>query len=434
LDNLQFFEIILCYLFLGEFIIFLIISKAKIKFIFSFDSLIDLITIFPPIISYHITKFNFKVQFIRIIRIFRVFRILRIYKTIKKLQRENNNNLDEENNNEENSTKLNPVKLQLFIIILILFCNFFIFSGLILGLNGLFNNAFSLEKQNFFDAFYFTIISASTVGYGDVAPTNPFTRFLIIFSIFSLILFVSNEVAKIILILSTWGGEKNASYTYKGHIILVLDRTINYFLVLKNLQKKFPEKKFLIISKDELSLKLNLLNSNLIKIKRIKFIKVKEYEIEAFHRANAKNAFSIFIFCEKSVNNCEAKERIIDLLLLKVNNYYQKIPIYLQTLNSERNNFALGKIRTNGIKNITPVLKIKTLIASKCIFNPGYACFLQNLFFNDTELPSNFEEYNPLMQNYFLGMQYKIITYEFPAFFFNKKFSDAIFLIYFKSI
>jgi len=417
-------EQIFSYYFLCEMLFFIYQKRGHIlRYIFSFDFLIDFITIFPPIISVFLDNRLFRFQFIRVLRIFRVFRILRIYKTLKIIQIENTNTTAEN----EIVPKLNPIKLQFYTILVILFCNFFICAGIILGLNDLISDAFSMPDMNFFDSFYFIIVTSSTLGYGDITPTHPVSRFLIIASLFSLVIIVSNQVSKLSLILRTWG-PASVHYNFKDHFILVLDSSINYIYVLLSLQNKYEHTDIIIISKEELNLYSPLFNQH-----KIQIIHVLDYDLEAFDRANIKNARGILIFTEKVTYLFDQKEKIIDFLLLKLQRFYSYVPIYLQTLFSDRSSFNSNK-KLVKLKKIIPIMKIKSLIESKSLFNPGFACFIQNLIFNDTTIPNNYQTYNPLMKNYFFGTENKIVIQKFPEYFYNMQFSEAVYIVYLKSI
>lgn len=38
------------------------------------------------------------------------------------------------------------------------------------------NNKNKHEKMNFYDFFYFSLVTQTTVGYGDIVPTHPMTK------------------------------------------------------------------------------------------------------------------------------------------------------------------------------------------------------------------------------------------------------------------
>jgi len=420
----EYFEVIFSYYFFCELLLYLYRNfNHLLKKIFCLEFLIDFITIFPPIISSFLENKIIKLQFIRALRIFRVFRILRIYKTLKIIQIENSLN----NSENEGNSKINPIKLQFYIILIVLVSNFFICAGLILGLNDILENAFNKTNINFFDALYFIIVTTSTLGYGDIVPTHPISRFLIITSLFSLVLIVSNQLTKLSLLLKTWGPNAT-TYYFKNHFILVMDSTISNIFVLQDLQSKFKNKEIIIISKENININSPLINHN-----KINIIQVIEYDLEAFERANIKDAMAILIFTEKVTNNIEQKEKIIDFLILKINRFYSEVPIYLQTLFSNRSSFTTNTKKLK-LKKIIPIMKIKTLIESKSLFNPGFACFIQNLIFNDKKIPDDYNTYNPLMKNYFLGTENKIIFKNFPNYFNNMQFTEAVYIIYLKSI
>ena len=85
---------------------------------------------------------------------------------------------------EYTSNLFNPIKVQIITVSVILICNFFIGSGLVLGLQDIIPNAFNKQDMNFFDALYFMIITSTTIGYGEIIPTHTASRMLTILGIF----------------------------------------------------------------------------------------------------------------------------------------------------------------------------------------------------------------------------------------------------------
>jgi hypothetical protein len=418
-------EITFSIYFLLEFVFLFFRRKvAWYKHLFTVDSFIDLITIVPSIAAYAISEGRIKINFIRIFRLFRVFRILRIYKSLKMIQYDMAEDGDLGFLNE--SARINPIKLQIITILVILFCLFFITAGLVLGLQDLLDNAFSVKNMNFFDAIYFTIITNVSVGYGDIVPTHPVSRIFVIVILFTLIVVVSDQVSKIVALLSIWG-EATSAYYGEKHYIIICDNSFNLPFFLETIRKNDTQTGIVILSKD-----IKSLPSKEFPYNRATLIHAVNYDIEIFERANTKDAQCIFIITNKDLMQCDAKEKVNDFLILKINRYYQ-VPIYVQTLYSERS----GTISKNILvfKKIIPILRIKTNIISKSLFNPGFATFAQNLLFNDINVNiKELDNYDTAMQCYLLGCENKIVIKPLPAYFVGKEFMDVLILIYAKSI
>lgn len=437
---LTYIELSFTFYFLFEYILlFYRLKGGYVKYILKIDSFIDLITILPSIITYFISFRGIKLSFIRVFRIFRVFRILRIYKSLRMIQNENFSETNKEDQQNNKLTKYDPIKLQFITIVVILICVFFIGAGLVLGINDLVDNAFTLKKFNFFDATYFMIVTYCTVGYGDILPTNIITRFLILTGLFCLFVIVSDQLTHLANLLKFWGpGLKH--FNGKNHIIIHADKTMNISLFLKILTNKLNEKtQYIVISKD-----IEKFPPNAIEFKKAILINREDIDMDLLDLVNFRYAKAIFLFSTKSNYNYERYDKISDFFLMKITqNYYNTPPIYLQTLYSEKivnqqNLFPrINKYEDKNVKSLKKVIsiwKIKSLILSKSTFNPGFLTFIQNLMFNDFKFPMNIENHSIILQNYMRGCQNKIHLCQLPKFFNGKNFYDAMYIIYFKSI
>jgi hypothetical protein len=431
---------------------FLLLFRVKgsyLKHIFSWESLIDFLTTVPSIMTYFfisdlkIIKFSF----IRIFRIFRVFRILRIYKSMRIISDESTTKTDADGEIQEVKQTSNPIKLQFFTILIILVCNFFICSGLVLGLQDLIDGAFSKSNLSFFDALYFIIVTCSSTGYGDIIPTHTVSRCFVVLMIFTIIVIISHQMSKLAYLLNKWG-QGFLNFTGTGHIIIICDKSINLEIFLKEIKIVNNSQEVIIISHNHEKLpssdypwnKVHLMNVGLV-------------DLEVLERANTKDAKCIFIFSSKKVTNTTQNEKVIEFLILKINRYFKHVNIYVQTLYSEKalvnkkanlNITQIGSSEDKKIKEerevilkykkIIPILRIKSLMISKNLHNPGFLTFSQNLLFNDTPCPTDLETYDPLMRSYFLGCENKIHIKWFPKFFHKKDFCESMLLIYSKSI
>ncbi|MDJ0659253.1 MAG: ion transporter [Crocosphaera sp.] len=151
-------------LFTLEYLIRFWCAKSKLKFVFSLFSFIDLFSILPLFMGF------IDIRFIRILRWFRVLRLLRLINF---------------------ETSLFRIKSEdgiiLVRIFLILFSLIFIYSGAIYQVE---HHSNPEVFKTFFDALYFSVVTMTTVGFGDVIPLSEGGRILTVMMIFSGILLI----------------------------------------------------------------------------------------------------------------------------------------------------------------------------------------------------------------------------------------------------
>jgi voltage-gated potassium channel len=170
-------EAIIIVFFIIEYIARLYGARNRIKHIFNIFSLIDLAAILPIITIFFAPAAPLKIGFIRIIRILRIFRFLRFttdpfffFGVI--------------------SIRLLKVVRLLLTILLI----FFISSGFIWFAEHVVNP----EIENFGDAFYFSVVSLTTVGFGDITPVSEGGRWVTVVMILSGIVLIPWQVGQVV--------------------------------------------------------------------------------------------------------------------------------------------------------------------------------------------------------------------------------------------
>ena len=142
------------------------------KYLFSFFGFIDLIAILPLFIGWT------NISFIRIFRWFRILRIVRFWRMEKKM------------------LGLKTEDSIIFVrIFLTLFTLIFVYAGLIYQVEHQIN---SDRLVNFFDAFYFVVVTMTTVGYGDVTPLSEAGRIMTVLMIFTGVLFIPWQLSELI--------------------------------------------------------------------------------------------------------------------------------------------------------------------------------------------------------------------------------------------
>jgi voltage-gated potassium channel len=174
---LWYMEVVIIFLFIIEYIARLYGSRRRVKHIFNIFSLIDLAAILPVFSVFFPAAAPLRIGFIRVFRIFRVFRFLRFaadpvffFGTIS-------------------SRLLKIVRLLLTILII-----FFVSSGLF----WLVEHTTNPGITNFGDAFYFSVVSLTTVGFGDITPASAGGRWVTVLMVLSGIILIPWQVGQII--------------------------------------------------------------------------------------------------------------------------------------------------------------------------------------------------------------------------------------------
>jgi voltage-gated potassium channel len=170
--NLEILNTVILWIFTCEYLLRFWAAEKKNKFFFNIFSLIDLIAILPLFLGW------IDFHFLRIFRWFRLLRIIRFWQFQSKLL----------GIQTEDGVIIARIFLTIFSII-------FIYSGLIYQVEHEINGQ---RFQNFFDAFYFVVVTITTVGYGDVTPLSESGRAMTLLMILTGVLFIPWQLGELI--------------------------------------------------------------------------------------------------------------------------------------------------------------------------------------------------------------------------------------------
>lgn len=157
-DELIILEWIFTSLFTIEYILRIFCTPKPIKYIFSFYGIIDLLGILPMYLSFFITGSNI-LSGIRILRLLRIFRVLKMIHFIDEGTRLKRALRDSRNK-------------------IIVFLYFVVIVSMLVGtlmyiIEGKENGFYSIPQS-----IYWTIVTLTTVGYGDIVPHTALGQFL----------------------------------------------------------------------------------------------------------------------------------------------------------------------------------------------------------------------------------------------------------------
>lgn len=162
-----------------EYALRLYAHSHRLRFVFSFYGIIDLLSILPTLFA------DGSMIYLRAFRTFRILRFLRF--------------LEDEEFFFGTMTKTG---LQIVRVVYTLVTLIFISSSAVYECESL---AHGGSIQTYFDAVYFTVITLTTVGYGDITPVTDSGKVVTVLMIISGVIFIpwqAGKLIKIILVLS----------------------------------------------------------------------------------------------------------------------------------------------------------------------------------------------------------------------------------------
>ncbi len=175
-------EVIIVLFFVIEYAARLYGAKRRLKQLVDVYSIIDLIAILPTLALLVLPAFGITLDlsFVKLIRIFRVFRIFRFLRFTA--------------DTEFFFGSINMQLLKVVRLVLTILMIFFISSGLFFYVESSTNT----NVKNFGDAFYFTVVALTTVGFGDITPRSDAGRWVTVLMILSGIILIPWQVSRVV--------------------------------------------------------------------------------------------------------------------------------------------------------------------------------------------------------------------------------------------
>ena len=216
---MNYLDILVLICFLLYYLIEITLSHHRILHILSFNSLLQFITMIPAFLAFITDDYlnSFIYMFVNGCRVFRFYRITNSF---------NYFGIANENN----------VKKQILMIVNTILNLIFIISGLmqiveraeIDKLMKIQTDELSILqlklRKHFHHYIYYTIVSISTVGFGDISPYTILGKFIFIILVFMILIVIQHQINDLIVLVSSQSDYARNSYSAKTdipHILLV---------------------------------------------------------------------------------------------------------------------------------------------------------------------------------------------------------------------
>ncbi len=356
-------------LFTLEYILRLFAEKKKIKFVFSFFGIIDLLSTLPTYLS----LFMGGAQQLAGIRVLRILRALRFLKKVppdfilfaKLLKRE----------------KL----LRLFVII---FSVILITSSIVWMLEKNYFESTKAEEVhqknmvNLFDSVWWGFVTFTTTGYGDISPTSVSARiFAIILMLAGIVLasIFSGTITSILVDLKLKEAQGLKELKLKNHLIM-----IGWNSQAERLLKNFNK----TISNESNNLEIVLLNElNVESISEFKsiyetdymkiyFVKGQPTSMEALKRANIGDAKTAIVLADTSSGGTfeTADEKTI-IVAAAIKDLAPKVKIVVQLNKSEN----ITHLKRYGVEDVIIESDFSGYLLTNAPFSPGIPMIAREL-------------------------------------------------------
>jgi voltage-gated potassium channel len=169
------FDLVVLTAFTVEYLLRFVAAENKLKYLFSWYSVIDLLAIVPFWLG------TLDIRFIRTVRLLGGLRVLRMIRFLEQMP--------------GRKGKLRADQLAIFRIVYTVFAIIFVYSGLIYQVEHVAN---SKNFRTFLDAFYFAVVTMTTVGFGDVTPITEGGRLFTVLMILTGVAIIPWQVGDLI--------------------------------------------------------------------------------------------------------------------------------------------------------------------------------------------------------------------------------------------
>ncbi|XP_024516267.1 calcium-activated potassium channel subunit alpha-1-like isoform X2 [Selaginella moellendorffii] len=293
----------------------------------------------------------------------------------------------------------------------------------------------------FYDAFYFVIVTITTVGYGDFTPKSNWGRLITLTIMLAAVLILPVQINRILQLASRrpYGGRFTMQKAVGSNFIVISGnvslQTIRHFLAgfyHPNHDKDmaaFPIRVVIMAPfKPSYEMK-TLLTHYRGRVNFIEGTPIKESDLD---RVCATFATAVFLLADEHAKDFDAEDAAQITRTLSVHRHCgSKVRVIVELLKPENYNNAIWDETEAGIEIICPEAVRFQLLARSCLIQ-GFSTLVINLFRSGLLLRHSHADH--WMTEYCYGVRQEIFPAILPACFFEEKltFEEAAEIVYLK--
>jgi voltage-gated potassium channel Kch len=382
--------------FLIDYLLFFYFARDRLRHFFSLAAIIDLVTILPVFAAALLPAFSRSVptQTLRILRILRALRIVRATRILQFSEQ--------------------GVQRQLFVLLLTTISILVLVSAIII----------QVEKMQFHTALYFSIVTFTTVGYGEITPQTEEGRVLMMILIalgFFALSWQTGRLVNLIGQASKYAGRIRPQ-PHSKHVIVCGNMSfdsLQHFLMefyagqAEHLQAKTEYRVVIMNSDDPPPAIKGLLNHPLFRAQWLTGSELVENDLK---RVSAQTAAAAFVLSERHGDSKDAKT-VMRCLALR--SFAPDLPLFVQCVHPETKEHLR---RIGGVMNFACSDELSTGILGQSVIAPGFSTLITNLC---RTYSVDYELSTPWRNEYYAGCAQQLYGCGFPPAAIGKPFASV---------
>ena len=346
-----------------DYLLFFVVARHKITYFFTFFALIDVYTIFPYVLmllSGHDRSSRSSSTAVRLLSALRVLRVLRTHKIL--------------------SFSSGSLQRQMWVVSLTIFNFLFCFTCFTQIVEDSDAHPFP-----FHDALWFTVITSTTVGYGDISPVTTLGRVVVLAVMFLGIVLIPAETGKLIALASKRNAYKSASYVHPRaqypHVVVLgsgqesISSLLGFVAEFYHEDNALHDVQMVLLLDSYPPEGLRRTLANPFYAHRVTLLQGSAMNTADLARADIDSAAACFIVTPKNVPNAWAQDVITVMRCVAVRSANPKITIISQLLRR----INMTHLKAAGCDHILCLDEIKMGIMAANALVPGLSTFLINL-------------------------------------------------------